>query len=114
MGQRPQATRGLIGSEGETMKKVSPPTTDSEWFDKFLAEQPPPDAGAPSFRPTPSRSERKAEESTRVAREVIEAATEQRESATALLRGARLKWEADARALAAKEPNKKRKPGTTD
>jgi hypothetical protein len=95
------------------MKKASPSPSDSDWLERFLPEQPSPDAEMPVFRPMPSRSERKAEESTRVAREVTRAATEHRESATARLRGARLKWEADARALAPKEPKKTHKSGTT-
>ena len=94
------------------MKKASPSLSDSEWLDRFLPEQPAPDAAAPVFQPTLSRFERKAAESTRVAREVTAAATDKRESATARLRGARLKWEADHRALADKEP-KKGKAGPT-
>lgn len=106
--------------KGTPMKKALSSTTDSErstsgseWLDKFPPEDLSLGAAAPSSQRPPSRSERKAEESTRVAREVTDAATEQRQTTTARLRGARLKWEADARALAAKEPTKKRKNGTT-
>jgi hypothetical protein len=95
------------------MKKASPSTTAGEWLEQFLPEQQSPDAPL-AFQPTPSRSELRAEESTRVSRGVTEAATEQRESATARLRGARLKWEADARALAARKPKTKRPSGPTD
>ena len=95
------------------MKNAPTSTGASHWLGRFLPEQPPPDAVTPAFQPTPSRSERKAEESTRVARELTEAATAHRESATARLREARLKWEADARAVAARKP-KKSKSGSTD
>ena len=89
------------------MKKASSSPSASEWLDRFLPDQLPADLTTPSYQPTPSRSERKAMEATRVAREVTEAATEQRQTVTARLRGARLKWEADARALAAQEPKNK-------
>ena len=96
------------------MKKAIPSSGASEWLDRFLPEQLPANSAAQTFQPILSRFERKAMESTRVAREVTEAATEQRQTVTARLRGARLKWEADARALEDKKPIKKRKSAEMD
>ena len=95
------------------MKKTPIPTTGSRWFDKFL-EQPSPDAAAPALQRSLTSSELKAEKSTRASRQVTEAAMELRQTQIARLRGARLKWKADAQALAAGESKTKLKAGAPD
>ena len=89
------------------MKKPAAGISNDAWLERFFsgtsAETKP-----PAFRPTQSPSERKAAETTRVFREVTEAATDQRQAAAAKLKAARLGKEADARA--AQEP-KTKEPG---
>ncbi|MGK2286075.1 hypothetical protein [Pedomonas sp. V897] len=65
------------------------------------------------FRPTPSRSETRAEITDRTAREIIQSETERSRAKTERLRAARLEQEARALAAAAAEPAPKsraRKP----
>jgi hypothetical protein len=66
------------------------------------------DTAVPAFHPKLSPSERKADERTRVVREMTDAATEQRSTTTARLKAARLGKEAEDRAQAALEPPKKK------
>ncbi|MBP1805214.1 hypothetical protein [Rubellimicrobium aerolatum] len=74
----------------------------------------------PGFRPPPSRSEAKADETTRAVRAMTEAAAETRAVATARLREARKAKEAQARAEAeaaaalapAKAPRKRKAKAT--
>jgi hypothetical protein len=60
----------------------------------------------PAFRPTPSPSERKAAATTQAAREMTEAAREQRLVATAMLMVARFARDAEAGAQAAQKSPK--------
>ena len=62
-----------------------------------------------AYRPVPTRSDIKAEEATRVAREFTEAAAERRQAQVARLRQARLEKEASDKAQAAATPPKKRR-----
>ena len=90
------------------MTKSPPKLSGEAWLETFLTDLPQFDAAAPPFNPTPSRSERKAERETRVARELTDAATEKRQTITARLKAARLESEAEARAPAAVAPLKKK------
>ena len=68
----------------------------------------PTESAVPAFKPQSSPSERKADERTRLVREMTDAATEKRSAATARLKEARLGKEADDRAQAALQPPKKK------
>lgn len=61
----------------------------------------------PGFKPTASRFELRADETTRLVREITDTAAEQRHAKVAILRAARLKKEADEHAAAALLPPKK-------
>lgn len=93
------------------MTKKAPDPADAGWLERFMAGTTPVEAGVPAFRPQLSPSERKADERTRLVREMTDVATEKRLATTAQLKAARLKKEAEDRAQAASEPPKtKRKP----
>jgi hypothetical protein len=59
------------------------------------------------FRPTKSRFEAKADETTRMVREMTDQATEQRQAKTVALRAARLQKESEDREAAAAAPARK-------
>lgn len=80
------------------MTKQPPDASDPHWLERFMSGTKPVDTAVPAFRPQLSPSERKAEERTRVVREMTDAATEKRSTATARLKAARLGKEADDRA----------------
>ncbi len=61
----------------------------------------------PGFKPTSTRFEARADETTRVVREITDTAAEERQAKTAVLRAARLRKEAEDRAAAALIPAKK-------
>ncbi|WP_210526644.1 hypothetical protein [Rubellimicrobium arenae] len=87
--------------------RKSPGTVDGWIGDIFRNTQssvPP----TPAFRPTQTPSEKRADETTRVAREITEAAKERLQADVARLRQARLEKEAVDRANAARVPAKKR------
>ena len=88
------------------MTKQPPDTSDSAWLERFMAGTEPVETAVPTFRPQSSPSERRADERTRVVREMTDAATEKRSAATARLKAARLEKEAEDRAQAALEPAK--------
>ena len=88
------------------MKKHIPSNPKDAWLEKFMSGTSA-DTKTPAFSSFQSEPERKAAETTRVFREVTEAATDQRQAAAAKLKAARLAREADARALAAQEKAKK-------
>ena len=88
------------------MKKPSSDMSNHAWLEKFMSGTSA-DTKAPAFRPVLSSSEHKAAETTRAFRQMTEAATEQRQTAAAKLKAARLGKEADARVLAAQEKAKK-------
>ena len=91
------------------MKKPAPDISTDAWLERFFSGTSA-ETKVPAFRPTQSPSERKAAETTRVFREMTEAATDQRQAAAAKLKAARLGKEADTRARAAQEP-KTKEPG---
>ena len=92
------------------MKKPPPDMSHDAWLEKFMSGTSA-ETKAPAFRPMQSPVERKAAETTRASREMIEAATKERQAATAKLKAARLAREAGARALPAQEPPKTKKGG---
>jgi hypothetical protein len=59
------------------------------------------------FKPMSTRFEARADETTRLVREIIDTAADQRHAKVAVLRAARLRKEAEARAAAALLPPKK-------
>ncbi len=61
----------------------------------------------PGFKPTSNRFEARADETTRMVREITDTAAEQRQAKTAVLRAARLQKEAEVRAAAVLVPVKK-------
>ena len=61
----------------------------------------------PGFKPSSTRFEARADETTRIVRESTNTAAEERQAKTATLRAARLQREADARTAAAPAPVKK-------
>ena len=83
------------------------------WFNQFVAGTSQ-DTHVPAFRATPSPSERKADESTRVAREATAAAAEKRQATTAKLKAARLAKEAEDRAQIEQSPVKRKKAKTSE
>lgn len=86
-------------------------TIDSLWPGDSPAPRPPSTEGmgaAPGFRPPRSSSEARAEETTRVAREMMDAETEKRHAKTSMLKQARLEKEAAEKAEAALEAPKKK------
>ena len=86
-------------------------TIDELWPGDSPAPRPPSPKGmgaAPGQRPPRTSAEARAEETTRVAREMMDGETEKRHAKTALLRQARLDKEAAEKAQAALEPPKKR------
>ena len=97
------------------MTKRRPDASDAGWLERFMSGTEPVKTAAPGFRPQSSPSQQKADERTRVVREMTDAATEKRLATTARLKAARLGKEAEDRAQAALEPpKKKRKPSTKD
>ena len=81
-------------------------TIDELWPGDSPAPRPPSTEGmgaAPGFRPPRTSAEAKAEETTRVAREMMDAETEQRLTKTASLRRAREERQAAEQAQAALE-----------
>ena len=95
------------------MTKKAPDPSNSDWLERFMAGTTPVTTGVPAFRPQPSPSERKADERTRLVREMTDGATEKRLTTTARLKAARLGKEAEDRAQAALEAatkTGKRKP----
>lgn len=88
-------------------------TTRKDMFDSLWPGAPQPSTAglgaSPGFRPARSPSEARAEETTRVAREMTDTAAEQRHARTARLKQARLEREA-AEASAAPAPKPKPKP----
>ena len=90
------------------MTKKAPDASDPDWLEKFMAGTKPAETAVPAFRPQSSPSERKADERTRVVREMTDAASEKRSATTARLKAARLGKEAEDRAQAALEPPKKK------
>lgn len=87
-------------------------TTRKHLFDDLWPGAPQPSidglGASPGFRPARSPSEARAEETTRVAREMTDSAAEQRHARTARLKQARLEKEA-AEASAAPAPKAKAK-----
>ena len=97
------------------MTKPRPDASDAGWLERFMSGPKTGGGAAPGVRPPSSPSERKADERTRLVREMTDAATEKRQATTARLKAARLSKEAEDRAQAALEPpKKKRKPGAKD
>lgn len=93
------------------MTKKPPDSSDAAWLERFMAGTTPVNTAAPAFRPQSSPSEQKADERTRLVREMTDAATEKRSTATARLKAARLAKEAEDQAKAALDlPKKKRSP----
>lgn len=90
------------------MTKKAPDPADTAWLERFMAGTTPVEAGTQAFRPQLSPSERKADERTRLVREMTDVATEKRLATTARLKAARLGKEAEDRAQAALEPPKKK------
>ncbi len=86
------------------MTKKVPDPSDAAWLERFMAGTAPVAADVPAYRPQLSPAERKADERTRLVREMTDAATEERRTSTARLRAARLAKEAEDRAQAALEP----------
>ena len=93
------------------MKKQIPSNPNDAWLEQFMLGTSA-DTKTPAFRSFQSEPERKAAETTRVFREVTEAATDQRQATAAKLKAARLARDAEAGALAAQEEAKPRKPGS--
>lgn len=93
----------------DDMTKPKDTTPKEAWFNQFVSGTTQ-DPARPAFRATPSPSERKAEESTRVARETTEAAAQKRQDTVAKLKAARLAKEAEDRAQAGQAPAKAKKP----
>ena len=93
------------------MMKPRPDASNAEWLEKFMSGTKPVETAAPTFRSQGSPAQQKADERTRLVREMTDAATEKRLAMTARLKAARLGKEAEDRAQAALEPPKaKRKP----
>lgn len=90
------------------MTKKVPDASNPDWLEKFMAGTKPAEIAVPAFRPQSSPSERKADERTRVVREMTDAASEKRSATTARLKAARLGKEAEDQAQAALEPPKKK------
>lgn len=90
------------------MTKKAPDPSDTAWLEQFMAGTKPVKTAALAFRPQLSPSERKADERTRLVREMTDAATEKRLATTARLKAARLGKEAEDRAQAALEMPKKK------
>ena len=90
------------------MTKPKDTTPADSWFDKFVSGTSQ-DQARPAFQAPKSPSEKKAEESTRFAREVTDAAAEKRQATVAKLKAARLAKEAEDRAQAALTPAKTKK-----
>lgn len=101
-------------SERSTMPNPLHETLDSLWSSEAPSLRPRSVqslGAAPGFRPARSPAEARAEETTRVARELIDAAADARRLKIAQLRDARLQKEADEKALAPPPaPKKKRAP----
>lgn len=91
------------------MTNKPPDSSDSAWLERFMAGTKPVKTAAPAFRPQSSPSEHKTDERTRLVREMTDAATEKRSTATARLKAARLAKEAEDQAQAALDPPKKKR-----
>ncbi len=90
-------------------KPLSADTIESLWPGDGPAPRPPSLVGVgerPGFRPPRSRSELRADETTRVAREIMDAEAEKRRANLARLDKARREREAEQAALAAVAPPK--------
>ena len=86
-------------------------TSLKEWFGPVWPPEPPTRPGvgaAPGFRPPRTPAEMRAEETTRVAREMTDAQAAVRHAKMAQLREARLAREAEAEAMAKAVPPPKR------
>ena len=92
----------------DDMTKPKDTTPKDSWFDKFVSGTSK-DMAVPAFRAVQSPSERKADESTRVAREATESAAQKRQDTVAKLKAARLAKEAEDRAQAEQAPAKAKK-----
>ena len=92
-------------------KKLSDPP-DAAWVERFMSGTMPVAAGVPAFQPQPSPVERKADERTRLVREMTDAATETRVTTSARLKAMRLAKETEDRAQSALKPSKTGKPKT--
>ena len=79
------------------MKNPPSASADSDWLKLYLSKLDPPATERPAFRAVLSPAEEKAERTARVARELIEAETEERQATTARLRAARLGKDANSR-----------------
>jgi hypothetical protein len=95
------------------MTKPKDSTPKASWFDQFVSGTSQ-DTQTPAFRAPTSPSERKADQSTRVAREATDAATEKRQALTAKLKAARLAKEAEDRAQIEQSPVKRKKAKTSE
>ena len=91
------------------MTKPRPDGSDASWLERFMSGTKPVETAAPTFRSQTSLSQQKADERTRLVREMTDAATEKRLATTARLKAARLGKEAEDRAQAALEPPKKKR-----
>ncbi len=92
----------------DDMTKPKDSTPKASWFDQFVSGTSQ-DTQTPAFRAPTSPSERKADQSTRVAREATAAAAEQRQATTTRLKAARLAKEAEDRAQVEQSPIKRKK-----
>ena len=97
------------------MTKRPSDASNAGWLERFMSGTKSVETAAPTFRSQSSPSQQKADERTRLVREMTDAATEKRLATTARLKAARLGKEAEDRAQAALEPpKKKRKPSAKD
>ena len=85
---------------------------EAAWLERFMSGTMPVAVGVPAFRPQLSPAERKAEDRTRLVREMTDAATETRVTTSARLKAMRLAKETEDRAQSASKPPKTGKPKT--
>ena len=86
------------------MKKPSLGSANDDWLERYFPKSQAAGTGPSEFRPVLSPTEEKAEETARVARELIDAETEARRATAARLRAARLGNQADIPADADRKP----------
>jgi hypothetical protein len=87
-------------------------TAEHLWSKLMSGDQPSQEKNVPGFRPVQTPHERKADDRTRLVREITDAATDQRVANVARLRQARLNKEAEDKSQAAPAaPTKKRGGG---
>ena len=91
------------------MGKTAQGTLTQFWLEATFLKPQGSEPRVSAYSPVPTRSDIKAEEATRVAREVTEAAAEKRHAQVARLRQARLEKEAQDEAEAPVAPPKKRR-----